>query len=79
MKSNNDKCHLIVSTNYIVGVQIGECSIKSSFEEKTLGVTIDSKLNFDYHVNHLCGKANQKLRALARATPYMTQEKKKLS
>ena len=79
MKSNNDKCHLIVSTNEPVEVQIGECSIKNSSKEKLLGVTIDSKLNFDDHVNHLCGKANQKLRALARATPYMTQEKKKLS
>ena len=39
-----------------------------------LGVIIDSKLNFDY-VNHLCNKANKKLRALARVTSYMTIEK----
>ena len=43
-----------------------------------LGVNIDSKLNFDCHVNHLCNKANKKLRALARVTPYMTLEKKKI-
>ena len=43
-----------------------------------LGVNIDSKLTFDSHVNHLCNKANTKLRALARVTPYMTLEKKKI-
>ena len=30
-----------------------------------LGVYIDNKLNFDYHVDQLCKKANKKLRALA--------------
>ena len=43
-----------------------------------LGVKIDNKLNFDTHVKGLCKKANNKLRALARATPYMSLEKKKL-
>ena len=38
---------------------------------------IDSKLNFDCHVNHLCNKANKKLRVLARVTSYMTLEKEK--
>ena len=44
--------------------------------EKRLGVKIDCKLNFDEHVKTLCSKANNKLRALARATPYMNVEKK---
>ena len=78
MKSNGDKCHLIVSTNDTAEIQIGEYLIKSSTNEKLLGVNIDSKLTFDSHVSHLCNKANQKLRALARITPYMTLEKKKL-
>ena len=78
MKSNGDKCHLIVSTNDTAEIQIGEYLIKSSTNEKLLGVNIDSKLTFDSHVSHLCNKANKKLRALARITPYMTLEKKKL-
>ena len=49
-----------------------------SASEKVLGANIDSKLNFDCHVNHLCNKANKKLRALARVTSYMTLEKKKI-
>ena len=53
--------------------------IKISASEKLLGVNIDSKLNFDCHVNHLCNKANKKLRVLARVTSSMTLEKKKMS
>ena len=79
MKTNEDKCHLIVSTNELTEIQIGDFSMKNSAHEKLLGVNIDSKLNFDCHVNHLCNKANKKLRILARVTLYMTLEKKKLS
>ena len=43
-----------------------------------LGVKIDYKLDFGEHVKTLCSKANNKLRALARATPYMSVEKKKI-
>ena len=78
MKSNSDKCHLIVSKNDTTEIQIGDSVIKSSSTEKLLGVNIDCKLNFDSHVKHLCNKANKKLRALARVTPYMTLEKKKI-
>ena len=77
MKANEDKCHLIVSTNELTKIQIGDFSIKNSASEKLLGVNIDSKLNFDCHVNHLCNKANKKLRVLARVTSYMTLEKEK--
>ena len=43
-----------------------------------LWVKIDYKLNFDEYVKTLCSKANDKLRALARATQYMNVEKKKI-
>ena len=69
---SEDKCHLIVSTDELTEIQIGDLSIKRSGSEKLLGVNIDSKLDFDCHVNHLCSKANKKLRVLARVTPYMT-------
>ena len=64
MKTNEDKCYLIVSTNELTEIQIGDFSIKNSDSEKLLGANIDSKLNFD--VNHSCNKANKKLRALAK-------------
>ena len=78
MKANEDKCHLIVSTNEITGIQMGDFTIKNSPSEQLLAVNIDSKFNFDCHVNHLCNKANIRLRALARVTSYMTLEKKKI-
>ena len=80
IKTNEDKYNLIVSTNELTEIQIGDFSIKNSANEKLLGVNIDdSKLNFDCNVNHLCNKAIEKLRALARVTPYMTLEKKEIA
>ena len=35
------------------------------------GITIDSKLTFENHINNICKRAGQKLNALARAAPYM--------
>ena len=79
MKANKDKCYLTVSTNELTEIQIEGFTIKNNVSEKLLGVYIDSKLNFDCLVKHLCNKANKKLRALARVTSYMTLEKRKLS
>ena len=33
-----------------------------------LGVTIESELNFDSHINHSCSKASKNLKVLARVT-----------
>ena len=77
MKGNTDKCHLIMSINNTPELKVGDSLIKTSTCENLLGVKIDYKLTFDNHVANLFKKAN-KLRALARATPYMTIEKRKL-
>ena len=79
MKEHTEKCHLIVSTNEPIEIRVGESLIKSSIYEKLLGVKIDSKVNFDTHVKGLCKKAKNKLRALARATPYMSLKKRSSS
>ena len=71
MKANKDKCYLPVSTNELTEIQIEGFTSKTNASEKLLGVYIDSKLNFDCHVNHLCNKAKKKLRALGRVTSYM--------
>ena len=78
MKGNTDKCHLVMSANNNPEIQVGDSLTKASDCEKLLGLKIDYKLNFENHVNSLYKKANSKLRALARATPYMNIEKKKL-
>ena len=74
MKGNTDKCHLIMSTNNTPELKVGDSLIKTSTCEQLLDVKIDYKL----YVANLCKKANNKLRALARATPYMIIEKRNL-
>ena len=78
MKGSTDKCHFIISSNDSSGFKIGNSLIKSSDREEPLGVKIDAKLTFDDHIKDMCRKANSKLWALGRVTPYMSLGKKKL-
>ena len=78
MKGNTHKCHLLLSKNESYETHTGDSIIESSTCEKLLGIKIDSKLRFDDHIQDLCNKANRKLRALARATPYMNLQKRKI-
>ena len=41
MKSNAEKCHLLVSTNSTVNIKIGNIDITNSTSEKLLGVKFD--------------------------------------
>ena len=41
MKSNAEKCHLLVSTNNTVNIKIGNIDITNSTSEKLLGVKFD--------------------------------------
>ena len=76
MQGNSGKCHLILSTNEPAPIQIGESLIESNNSVKIL--KIDSKLSFDKHIKIICKKARNKLRTLARVTPYTAIEKKKV-
>ena len=42
---------------------------ESEDEQVLLGITIDSNLTFENHINSICKKANKELNALARITP----------
>ena len=77
MKANADKCHLLVSSNESCTAKIEDFSIKSSTEEKLLGVKFDSNLSFENHVTSLCKMASQKLHALARISHYMDLNKRR--
>ena len=77
MKGNTEKSHLIISTDQSANIKLDGSLIESDCE-KMLVVKIDYKLNFDKYVKTLCSKANNKLRALARATPYISVGKKKI-
>ena len=65
MKGNTDKSYLIMSTDEQLQILVGDSSIKRSNCEKLLGVKTDSKRNFNYRVQTICGKTSNKLRPLA--------------
>ena len=44
-------------------------------EAKLLGITIDSKLQFQSHVAAMCNMANQKVKAFSRITEYLQKHK----
>ena len=51
MKSNADKCYLLVSSNEKVTIK----KIANTKREKLLGVHLDSGLSFDYyHISEIC-------------------------
>ena len=77
MKRDIDKGDSILSTNEQLQTEIGDSSIKRNICEKLLEVKTDSKLNPDDPIKTICSKVNSKLGVLARATPYMSTEKKK--
>ena len=69
MKLNPGKCHYMVTGNKDVSHKImllNNNEINSSNKEKLLGILLDSKLNFESHVDPLCRKARQKINAIAR-------------
>ena len=84
MKSNNDKCHLIVpNTNnkYYSSksfIYLGNEFLEDEDSVKLLGVKIDKNLNFDEHVTNLLKKGNQKLHALMRISKYLNEDKLKV-
>jgi retron-type reverse transcriptase len=84
MKSNSDKCHLIVAENEHRPAYISNCCIyldqqmellQSETIVKMLGVWIDNQMKFGQHVKTLLGKGNQKLHALMRVAKYTDEEK----
>ena len=53
-------------------INIENLTIKSSYAEVLLRVTIDSKLSFSEHVKHLCATANCKLNTLSSVSKYIS-------
>ena len=78
MKSNNDKCHLLVTTEKSVSIIIDGSNVTNKKEPKLLGIKFDSSLSFEGHITNLCKKASQKLQALAGIVNYMDLAKRKV-
>ena len=78
LKANADKCHLIASSKVPVHIQISDIKVTSESKVKLLGIHIDNRLTFDYHVSQLCKKASKKLHALARIFKYVETSKRRI-
>ena len=83
MKSNDDKCHLIVTNDSTISssnpyINLGNQRIENENSVTLLGIEIDNKLNFNKHVTNLVKKGNQKLHALARISKFLSEDKLKL-
>ena len=78
MKANTDKSHLLLSGNKKVTANIDGNIIESGENQVLLGVTIDSNLSFDKHINNLCKNAAAKLNALARIAGYIDIKKRRM-
>ena len=50
---------------------IGNQKIKSTSSVKLLGVHIESKLNFNYHINKICKSAGNQLNTLTRIKSFL--------
>ena len=70
------KCHLLVTTEKSVSINIDGNNETNKKEQKLLGVNFDSSLSFEGHITGK--KASQKLDAVVRIVNYMDLSKRKV-
>ena len=75
MKSNDDKCKLIITKQNAPSVRIGNYIITCSNSVKLLDITIFNNQNFKEHLTNICKKVSNKLHTLAIASHYMITHK----
>ena len=78
MVANPDKFQVIfmgLEKGQKVSLEINGQPIKTTEEVKLLGITIDSKLQFHNHVEGICQKASQKVKAFSRIAGFLQKEK----
>ena len=76
MVLNPRKCHYLVINKDITNesIQLGEEILHTEAEQKLPGIIIDKDLNFQSHTKSIIKTANQKLSALIRVAPFMTDD-----
>ena len=61
-------------TSYYMKIENERQKLDTCSEEKDLGITFDSNLSFDIHINNVSKKANQMLGVIRRTFSFMTKE-----
>ena len=74
LKANADKCHLLLTTNEKLTLNVSNFRITNSNKEKLPRVTIDNYSKFESHIERLCSKASQKLHVLSRMSSYISPD-----
>ena len=75
IKTNPDKCHLLINTDENVALKIRNRTLTNSFNQKLLGIY---KFDFDEHITSLSRKTSQKLYDLASVVHYMNLAQSRL-
>ena len=76
--ANAGNCHLLTSSKITNDIAISNTNVSSEQKVKLLGINLESRLNFDYHINALINKKNKKYHALARVCNYMNTNKRRV-
>ena len=71
LKSNPDKCHLLINRNDNVTAHFRKCETENSKYEKLLGVKLEWKQNTDDHISNVSKEATGTLNTLARITSFI--------
>ena len=81
MVLNPGKCYYMTfglnTTKTKFVLENGTTIIPSAEEYVVLGITIDSRLNFYFHLKQLCKKVANKLDALTRIAPYLSYNQRR--
>ena len=78
MAANPDEFQVILmglEKGQKLSLEINGISIRTTEEVKLLGIAIDSKLQFQSHVEAICKTANQKVKAFSRIGGYLQKHK----
>lgn len=76
MKANEDKCHILLSTNKNVLVNIGTVKMQNSNLKELLGVKIVCILNSKNYTVSIIKKSSAKLNVLTSVSEYIGLDKK---
>ena len=80
MKMNPEKCHVIILGDTNVPddftIQIDNVHRAPESEVTLLGITLDSKFDFNSHITKICKEASKRLNAFRRISKYLTKAQK---
>ena len=74
MKANPGKCRSITQRE----IHFDNASIASNQSEELLGISVDSELKIEEHINEIFNTVNKKLNALHRTGSQMSSDKRKM-